>query len=200
MIRASLVGFVIALSICFVDTLNAGNSPIRGNGRGSPFNISCGDAWAPHAPGTARRFMIGLNGRIGGWIDRLEPLCADWFLADQKFLGEPGGGNGSAGLSNGGAPQKLSCKADEFIDRIDFVDTKGDGPSPVIMAIAFRCVTLQLAERRWIRFGSTVSFVQSPFSTECPRGEVAVGLRGRHGTYIDALGLVCEPLPDAPPP
>jgi hypothetical protein len=34
----------------------------------------------------------------------------------------------------------------------------------------------------------------------CPTGELAVGLAGKSGLYVDALGLICEPVPAAPPP
>jgi hypothetical protein len=176
--------------------------PVQGNGRGGPFRAECQNG-----------FMVGFTGRVGAWIDNLRPICATW---NGQQLVDRVPHPVQAGVSRGGGPSSASCPS--FIGQIVLYDTKGDGPTNVMHHIDFQCFSPTGVDEGWRQYGSTTvpegrggggtppfaRFGVAPdrFVSPCPWPQVAVGLHGRSGTFVDALGLICQPRPAvaAPPP
>jgi hypothetical protein len=178
--------------------------PVQGSGRGGPFRIAC--------PGGS--FMTGFEGRTGAWIDHFRIVCAS-FDASTRQLTNPLAVAATIGVSGGGGPSSAACPSGWAISGIQYQETKGDGPSDVGHSIGFTCAATVGTERVARHFGplSTPEERSKPFSplgtpfgsagydpSVCPGGEFAIGLYGRSGKFVDAIGLICVPLPAAPIP
>jgi len=166
-----------------------------GEGRGSPFRAEC--------PGG---FLVGFQGRVGAWIDNFKVVCESWGQGKRDAI-DP-----QVGASHGGGPSFGRCPVGSAVKEIHPHDTKGDGPTNVIHSIDFRCVSVTDGRSTDRRFGSTVpaevrsrggigtTFVAELASQACPDREVAIGLHGRSGSFVDAVGLICGPIPAAATP
>ena len=175
--------------------------PVQGSGRGGPFRVAC--------PGGS--FMTGFEGRTGGWIDSFRIVCAS-FDANARQLTNPLSVAKTIGVSGGGGPSSASCPSGWGISGIKYQETKGDGPSNVGHSIGFTCAATVGPEIVARHFGplstpearsrpGTVlgtNFGSPPLEpSQCPGGEFAIGLHGQSGKFVDAVGLICVPLPAA---
>jgi hypothetical protein len=185
----------VAFATFFAASAPALDLPPQGMGRGGPFRAQCNAG-----------FMVGFTGRVGAWIDNLRPICATW---NGRQLVNPTSHPFQVGLSQGGGPASASCP--NFIGQIVLYDTKGDGPTDVMHHIDFQCFTSTSVDEGWRQYGSSTKTESrdtgllrkgytGQFVSPCPRGQAAVGLHGRHGSFVDALGLICEPMPAVAPP
>ena len=164
--------------------------PPQGLGRGGPFRAQCTGG-----------YLVGFTGRVGAWIDNVRPICATW---NGRQLLNPVPNAVQAGVSQGGGPASASCP--NFVSQIKISDTKGDGPTNVIHSVEFHCISQGMADEGWRKYGSNTrpeprsSLILARgytglFESNCPFREVAVGVHGRSGTFVDAIGLICEPVP-----
>ena len=195
---------IAAVLISFALPAAATDLPVLGTDIrfGSPIRVVC--------PGG---YLVGFHGRIGSWIDNFQIVCASFDAARRQFVNATPM-TPTFGLSQGGAPAEVLCNGDEAVRTITAHDTKGDGPSDVMHTIEFTCVlpTLHFPDKkkyagagpiegRPIFFGTSFTGV---FSQECPANELAIGMAGRFGRFVDALGLICGPPPSLavalPPP
>jgi hypothetical protein len=177
--------------------------PVHGSGRGGPFRVAC--------PGGS--FMTGFDGRTGAWIDQFRIVCAS-FDPNAREMVNPRPVNVTIGISGGGGPSSASCPGGWAISGINYQETKGDGPTNVGHSIGFTCAATVGPEIVARHFGPTTaredrtrstgfgqSFGSADFAPSiCPGGEFAIGLYGRSGKFVDAVGLICVPLPAAAPP
>jgi hypothetical protein len=144
-------------------------------------------------PGT--EYVVGFEGRSGQWIDRISLICAPLL---------PGGGVGQAHTidaafgGNGGGPNSAKCRkgvmtgikywtvmAARFVWEID-----GTCTDPV---------THQLLDVA--RFQSAAGILlQTPTDTACPNGMAGIGLQGRWGQHVNAVGFICARLAKPPAP
>ncbi len=163
---------------------------------GNYFGHACG-------PG---RVLVGVRGYAGVWIDSVQAVCArveaDGVSAPQAegpvFGGNrpPGGGTYcqrrttvAAGLAADENKDNrllgyvaVSCK--HLLNGTTFPEApalKGSG---------------RLASEP--SGGSGADLFVRPARQECPTGTVAVGIHGRAGQFVDALGLLCGPKPRVP--
>ncbi len=179
-----------AFAVSFAAPAPAIDLQVQGFGRGGPFRAQC-----------AGGYMVGFTGRVGAWIDNIRPVCATW---DGRQLVNRVPHAFQAGASQGGGPASVSCP--NFIGQIVLYDTKGDGPTDVMHHIDFQCFSPTSVDEGWRQYGSKTKTelrdssllargYTGKYVSPCPRGEVAVGMHGRHGSFVDALGLICEPMP-----
>jgi hypothetical protein len=181
------------LALSVLSSTQASAQPVTvlhaaGGANGGHFSVTCP---------TKGWVLRGLNIRAGWVIDAVEPICAGYFSptqasSSQVIIGPMRGGSGGTQLQifcfyNGYAVRGLTVGHGEFSPR-------------VVNAIKLRCGTADglgatsTNDPSGSRHGRTLGG-QRYDQTDCPQGEVAVGIYGRVGLYVDALGLICAPAP-----
>ena len=197
--RTSLA-LCLALGIALLcpDITLATDLPIYGGLGGQEFRADC----------PTGSYLVGLSGRTGEWVDNIAPICAPWLVAKQVF-GPPSVGP-SHGASIGGQKHPADCGVQA--GNIHVVQSwKIDilrSDNHYVKHIMAHCLSLSpSASSRVFHFGTKDPYDQNisfgPFGTKppeqaCPAKEAAVGIRGRAGQFVDAIGLICGPLPLGP--
>lgn len=180
LVRAALSGVLALASVSLAHA-----APIGGTG-GGPFESRCDRG----------SVMVGINGRAGFWIDSIQIVCASWNASTQS-LGPIRFGKVFGGA--GGHPQGMNCPGASAVQSWDLLESRGDGK--YIQHIAIKCSGL-VASRVPVRHARLSigpdqhrrgggSFGSAPRAQTCRPGYLAVGVRGRHGMYVDAVELLC---------
>ena len=180
----------------------AWDSKVEGGPGGGPFRIQC--------PGGS--FMTGFEGRTGAYIDHFRILCGSWD-ANTRQVQNRGPLQITIGTSGGGGPAGAACPGGWAVNAINFQNTwrsESHINNGFVHHINFHCVLPERAESIWRTYGPTTpvpkpsgflgTMMLLEYDQTCPNGELAVGFQGRSGLYVDALGLVCLPIPAAAPP
>jgi hypothetical protein len=150
---------------------------------GAPFELRC--AQDEH--------MIGVRANVGAWVDGLAILCAKGGSTTARRVGWIGG--------RGGMDQEAYCPSGGRALSFDMNFTRSDGvPRKFLNGLSFQCET---GSSTCIDSGQGCDWVNQPpsvwtrFSSvdrqSCPKEEVLVGLVGRSGDFVDAIGAICEP-------
>lgn len=182
--------------------------PIYGGLGGNTDREDCPKGW----------YLVGLAGKTGSWVDRIAPICAPWLRGSQAF-GAPSARR-SFGWSTGGNERHESCmnsgRNRHVIESWTIAFLKSD--NHYVQYIWANCMGLapvgvKGSGEAYFDFGSPPSMppgdekisnervTPGPVKTEwtkdqaCPAGEVATGIRVRSGKFIDAIGLICGPVP-----
>jgi hypothetical protein len=189
---------------------HATDLPVEGGPGGGPFRAEC----------PSGQYLVGVSIKAGAWVDAIYLLCAP-FIADQGGFGKwtrgprHGGAGGSALLKDAACPRdrvvwgiKFGWTRTEY-SYVDYVElqcmpTARDGPT--------NNVCVQTGGGCWNKnpnpppatFPGGLNVIgDEPFKQNCdPKSEVATGIHGRSGAYVDALGLICglEPTPHVAAP
>jgi hypothetical protein len=178
---------------------HATDLPVEGGPGGGDFRSDCsGD------------FVAGFFLRSGSWVDAIGLKCASLDPATGKFS-RPAWNKPYYG-GNGGGPQESVCPDDSYVSGIKFGYTGTGTDIHYVDYVEFVCtpvqgglphpgICLQTENGCWDinpdKPGSG-PFNRPPFEQSCPEGEAAIGIRGRYGSYVDALGLICGPKPEFP--
>src|SRR5262245_18463072 len=168
----------------FITAAQATDLPVQGGPGGSYFRRECsGD------------HLVGIYVRSGLWVDAIGLKCATFDQAQGTFKFPPWNtpyyGAGAAPL------HERVCPNDNYVSGIRFNITQ-DADSPFIDFIELTCTIIAGfggPTKDCIETGEGCyagGFVQT-----CPDGEVATGIQGRAGLYVDAIGLICGPKPGA---
>jgi hypothetical protein len=197
-----LLGFFI-LSVLANCSVQATELPVEGGPGGGPFKFRCNKG----------EYLVGFSIKSGAFVDAIYPLCAP-FLSGEKRFGKwgraiPFGGRGGSQLLRDGF-----CPSDRFVSGIKFGWTRKNGSPEFIDYVELTCsliagsgrptkVCLQTGDGCWDDHPNPPTyflapFLQDPFKQFCPQGEAAIGIHGRSGIYLDALGLICGPRPTVP--
>jgi hypothetical protein len=153
-----------------------------GNG-GGPYKLQCPSGMA----------MVGIKGRFGAWVDAVAPVCAVW-VAGSRTLGEiddqPGTGGG------GGGSAVMRCSGRRGV-ATGVAVWQADNEDRSVGRIVLECGDyLQPGVRRPLNPAAVMAFGESMGSgrvnLRCGPGEVAVGLLGRSGRFVDRIGLLCQ--------
>ena len=162
----------------------AGRRAIGGPG-GGDYRIGCG----------VGRFVVGLTGRAGDWMDQVAPICVK--IDGYGHWTEAPSPRPSAGGSGGGAFTTLCPRdtvvtgyygyAQKYVINIGLT-CRSDGPDgttfkPTIPALV----------------GGSLG-VSTSQGGGCGNGNAANGIIGRAGVYVDRFGLSCAGYLVAPPP
>ncbi|MBX6322927.1 MAG: hypothetical protein IRY94_13950 [Rhodospirillaceae bacterium] len=170
--------------------------------------MTCGD----------NRYLVGLYARAGSWVDGVGLVCAPYDAGARRFGGfDTFRREGWTG-GPGGAPQEIYCNQGEAVTGLGFSHTRGGGlPRQYVMELGLfcqhrspdypdRCIT---SGHGCKAPASVVSYDYGIVRTAreyqydklfCPAGEYATGIHGRSGLYLDAIGLICAPLPPSAKP
>ena len=194
-----LLAILLAISLVANTSSAAAQNLVRldalGGSGGNDFEHICG----------LGRVLIGVRGYTGVWIDNVQAVCArvnDDNVSDAQPEGQVFGGNRP--LTSG-----VNCPGRTVIAGLT-VNTNRDKPFLGFIAplcadfftanilpnpTGMRGTGLLASERSGTIWAE---FVTPDETQKCPAGTVAVGIRGRAGQFLDALGLICGPKP-APP-
>lgn len=199
-----MVLVLLLIGIVTIDSSNAiaAELPVRGGRGGEYFHDAC----------PAGSYLVGLEGRNGAWIDQIAPICAPWRW-DLHAFGPPLTGT-LHGTSGGGVFNKRICSPDKAITQWYLFPTVGNGSREpkFVETIEGRCDRVEppfLSKKKLesLPFGCSAPFScmrglpRDTWTEACPQGELAVGIHGRAGLFLDAIGLICapRPVPLAPP-
>ncbi|WP_174298845.1 hypothetical protein [Sphingomonas bacterium] len=150
--------------------------PIGGKG-GQQYVLRC--------PGAA--VVTGVSAMTGAYINNVAPIC------DGRTM--PGAGGG-------GDRRSASCPAGSIVDTIDIILLRS--PNHLVKALQLFCVApgtrLQTArvslDTPGVYTGPYISLSRVPGypsgTMDCANQSI-VGLQGRAGDSVDALGLICRP-------
>jgi len=202
--------FLLPLLLCgsFNSIAKASDLPVVGGPGGGAFRLACG----------RDEFLVGVYVKSGTWIDAIGLKCAPfrgvpsttgWVEGSFK---RPAINTPFFGGQGGGAPREVVCAPDRFVSKLQFGFTINTDGHPMYLdyvqisckPVGFSTVevtTLCLetgdgCKGRWLGDFPGGFSVVPPVQQECPISEWASGIRGRHGIYVDALGLVCKRQPE----
>jgi uncharacterized protein YkwD len=135
--------------------------------------------------------LVGFKAQAGAWVDGLTPLCSrpdgKGFLVDRQDQSSLGG--------KGGKPRIANC-----VSQGDYVEslTVTVLQNGMVNSIAVNCRKIL---NSFETYTACLDTGQGCGGTQvtCGRGQAAIGVHGRHGLFIDAVGLICGPIPGAAP-
>lgn len=149
-------------------------------------------------------YLVGFAGREGAWIDQIQIICAVRVSVDT--LDRPTLRGAAAG-GQGGSPFRRQCgnwndrpgiRGAVDLVRMDF--TVRDGRPSFLNSIAWDCSFIDAPGVRIDNRRYLVGIPANPnppgrhiVTQTCPDGELSVGIHGRAGQSVDALGLICGP-------
>jgi hypothetical protein len=185
-----IAGLLIAMTaLAFLGAGSASATefpPAVGNG-GSPFRDLC----------PAGQYLVGTNAHTGAVIDQISITCAP-LKADGMvgvlFHGPTHGGPGGGTPKEPGDKNKerrTTCADNEIVNAMGLLPGEQNSRQ-VVRLIVFNCVSTTGTARHNLDIGDAPLFptIEHP----CLAGEAAIGLQGRAGAYVDALGLICGPF------
>ncbi|WP_205042042.1 CAP domain-containing protein [Rhodoligotrophos defluvii] len=133
-------------------------------------------------------YLVGARYRSGLWLDQISIICAPIDaagLTGQHSHGSPVGGNG-------GAPGEKWCNPGHTIVGGGIL-LRSD--NRYVRMIDFRCkATTSDAGYLLANVGAPASIFPEHHQS-CPTGEAVVGIHGRAGAFVDAIGLICGEIP-----
>jgi hypothetical protein len=191
---------VLGLLLTCPDFVVATDLPVYGGAGGNYFRAPCPQS----------SYLVGLAGRTGEWLDRIAPVCAPWLRGSQTF-GAPLVGP-RFGASEGGEALTSVCQgsgANTSAVRFWTIETLRSA-NRFVQYVGATCASLSPSARlEWyafLEFGRRPAMSDEPITAgpiktgrgmdqTCPLGEIAAGLHGRSGLFVDALGLICGPIP-----
>ena len=173
--------------------------PIGGPG-GGQFKVPCHNG----------QYLNGVELRVGDDVDAIRPICADSTSvtsANNPFSGGPGG-----------RPLQLRCPMNT--PTVIALGVGAEGAETVVVNNVHLYCGQLIPNQKTPDYPSAVfdgpvavsskpplgiGIGGAPIRTAgnfqaCPAGQVATGVHGRSGVWLDAVGLICAPLPAAPAP
>lgn len=192
----SVLVLVIGLAPLYPDLALATDRPVFGGPGGKYKRVDCPQG----------SYLVGLHGRFGDWLDQIAPVCAFWLRGSQTF-GKPSIGETLGGTSEGGQENTNSCENSAIQSWTTYHHRMPKGFVKLIKAYCMS-VASPPAYPSYLFYGQQPSarpaedepltplpFEGRPPNQACPPGEAAVGIHGRTGHFVDAIGLICGPLP-----
>lgn len=184
--RRILVVFLVA-AIPIVVLADSNDSAEGGNG-GVPFKYTCG----------AAAVLRGFGARTGSWFDAITPICAAAWGNDkgavvrrpEPWFGGPGGGKTEILCPSGSNIVSMRVSSGMLTSHIR-------GVTQLLLA----CGNAGPSGKSMVAAGP-LGGPDKPklHRTEllCAPGQVALGVIGRSGKWLDQIGLICGPVPLPP--
>jgi len=190
MMNKRYAGLTALVLVCIVSPAGAGDSSLIGGPGGGNFRDQCG----------AGQYLSGVSVRQGTLLDAVVPFCAA-FNAKTGLLGAPGFPMNHHGGSGGGLAGPISCNNDQYVSGMMFGYTNDSqsGRPKYIASIQLQCKPIRPGSKSQTRtIGAGGRLSHQGYS--CRDDEAVIGMIGRSGAYVDALGMICGPRPVATGP
>jgi hypothetical protein len=167
-------------------------------GQAEAFNVHCG----------TNGVMVGISGRQGWWMDRVTPRCRN--INSDGTLSSTVSSGGSAGGNGGTAKGPFTCPQNHVVVGITG-SASTSGTRRVLFVHELICLPW-VPETRTPLQGTTVTRAAFPrtnpigvsgkfLAHSCQPGQVATGLSGSAGSYINSItGIGCRLAPGATAP
>lgn len=180
------IGAALSLGLLLAPCAHAEDLPLAG-GAGTPFRAQC----------PAGQYLVGFSGSDGAFIDSLRPLCAAW-NADTKSFDAPVEFDKKFGGA-GGAAYRIECPRTMAIRELR--PLAGSEPKVIRGIRNIYCYAPAPSKdtQGLANLGPEMTEYTDRGSTPqyCEEG-MAIGVYGRGGRYLSAIGLICGPAPQAP--
>jgi hypothetical protein len=147
------------------------------------------------------QFLTGVDLRYGDDVDSIKIICVVAYGAAE--VSPPVAGGEVFGGSGGGQVEKLVCPKENPVVTGMYVNAWGVD-TLVVGSIGLYCgavATTQVQRKQYdvlhsgVRTGGASATSREPMrakgSQRCPTSLVAVGINGRSGVWLDAVGLIC---------
>lgn len=168
----------------------AKDKPLYGGPGGGGFRDQCGHD----------QFLTGFSASTGTLFDAIVPLCGK-FNPATGLIGAPGVPGDRHGGKGGGAKPPVTCEPNQYVSSIVFgYTTDSRGLAKYIASVWFTCSPIKpggpTSQLRIDSAGGRVA--HGGYS--CGDGRAVIGVHGRSGIYVDALGAICgaKPVPFSP--
>jgi hypothetical protein len=167
-------------------------------GQAEAFNVNCG----------SNGVMVGISGRQGWWMDRVTPRCRS--INSDGTLSSTISSGGSAGSNGGTAKGPFTCPQNHVVVGITG-SASTSGTRRVLYVHELICLPWVPETRRPLQ-GTTITRAAFPVTNpigvkghylahSCQPGQVATGLSGSAGSYINSItGIGCRLAPGATAP
>jgi hypothetical protein len=189
--RARRYGFValIAAALCTVVPAQA-QERTRTNSVGGPG----GSAFAFDCP--PNTYLTGLRARHGSWIDAVAAECSAYNTSTQRFDGARVSRNFGG---NGGEDGVMRCARPRGVI-VGLEIMRADNEYASVGHIIVNCGDLFDPKKFANKGGGSADYLGQATAHRrseitCPPNQVAAGIHGKHGTYVDRLGLICTKKP-----
>lgn len=199
MVKRFIALFAAAVLVAAASPAGATVTQAIGGPGGGAFTLQCPDG----------EMAAGVAARAGAWVDAMTVLCKRP-IGDIHQIAWTGGNNGG--------PQETYCPPGLGITSVFLTFTRGnDLPREYVNTIGIICgnsedrnmtascilsgdtLAGELLEKCTYRSGGGFSNPMIRADTlACPDDEVLLGVHGRSGLYVDAIGAICGPAPRAP--
>lgn len=155
--------------------------PLLGGPGGGTTNLRC----------PAGQHLVGFQARSGLWVDAITIQCSGLLQVSERVRHTGISPGGSAGGGGGGLGRVTNCQEGTAVGSIG-VNIFSD-KTKMVRDISFGCVNRTVSGGGMRTVGNATSGTFPP-TQSCARGEAAVGVNTRSGTYVDAIGLICDPI------
>jgi hypothetical protein len=189
----------IGLTLCLpLTSANAEDlTENAGGDGGTPFQVACPQG----------QFIVGLFGFTGQIVDGIGMMCAPW-LNEHTSGNDATTGNATQGEYFGGKGAnhvQMLCPPGSALGGWVIDPSTGLSPKVVGSIEAEECHSLadsnNVVSVENAFFGTRqkpsgafgAPFITAPFRVGCPAGELANGLFGGSGVFLDRVGLMCAP-------
>lgn len=158
-------------------------------------------------------YLVGFAGREGAWIDQIQIICAVRVSAETvdrpTLRGAPAGGQGGSPfhVQCGGWSAQSGLRGGVGAIAMDF--TIKSGATGFLNSIGWDCHRINAPGAKVDNHKYLVG-IPAPdpdmkryaVRQRCPAGHLGVGIHGRAGQSVDAVGLICGPAlwQDSRPP
>lgn len=163
------------------------DTPGLGGGGGAPFKDVCQRAGADG-------FLVGIDYRAGKALDAIQAKCSqvnnngEWL---GKGWGEKWWGTNSNPHVAFGIGEARFCDKNQYVTSLH-VWWDGNG---IVHHIRVNCHSFDRKKKSSLTTSTGGGVPTRDDATSCPTGEFAVGIRGRYGSMVDRIGLVCDKRP-----
>jgi hypothetical protein len=161
------------------------NLPALGGLGGSQFQAQCGPT----------ENLMGFELRVGAYVDAIRPVCVVTY-GTTAFGNQttPAGWSGGPG----GHLQRLMCPTSAPVvigidvgTRLDDSTYSQLNVSRIHLYCGLAAAGQKSAAQPAAIFDAPYEHDRSDQHQDCPAGQVAVGVNGRSGQFLDALGMIC---------